>query len=141
MLTIIERVLLLQNIELFSRVTSEQLSFLAAIAQEVEVETARTLYRENDPPDGLYTVISGSVSMKRGDEEIDQIGPNGSFGAWALFDDAPRIATAVSREESRLLYIPREDFYVVLSDHVDIVEGLFKHLVGRLRRLTAVIEN
>src|SRR5207247_736001 len=37
MLTIVEKVLLLQNIELFSLITSEQLSFLAAIAEEIEV--------------------------------------------------------------------------------------------------------
>ncbi|MBI4483856.1 MAG: cyclic nucleotide-binding domain-containing protein [Acidobacteria bacterium] len=140
MLTLIEKVLLLQNIELFSHVTLEQLSFLAAIAQELLIEPARELYRENDAPDGLYVVISGAVSMRRGQEEIDRIGPNGSFGVWALFDDEPRLTTAETLEESRLLFVPREDFYDVLSDHVDIVQGLFKHLVQRLRRLATVID-
>ena len=80
MLTVIEKVLLLQNIDLFSYVTSEQLSFFAAIAQEVTVKPARILYRENDAPDGLYVLVSGSVGMHRGQEEIDGMGPNTSFG-------------------------------------------------------------
>lgn len=140
MLTTIEKVLLLQNIELFSSVTSEQLSFLAAIAEEVLVEPNRVLYRQDDPPDGLYIVVSGSVRMERGGEEIDRIGINRAFGVWALFDDAPRLTTAETAEETRLLFVGRDDFYDVLSDHMDIVEGLFKQLVQRLRQLAKVIE-
>ena len=140
MLTVIEKVLLLQNIDLFSYVTSEQLSFFAGIAEEVTIKPARILYRENDAPDGLYVVVSGSVGMHRGQEEIDRMGPNTSFGVWALFDDSPRLTTAKAIEESRLLFVSRDDFYEVLSDHVDIVEGLFKHLVQRIRRLASVVE-
>jgi CRP-like cAMP-binding protein len=140
MLTIIEKVLLLQNIDLFSYVTSEQLSFFAAIAEEVTVKPAYVLYQENDAPDGLYVVVSGSVGMLRGQEEIDRMGANTSFGVWALFDDGPRLTSAKTLEESRLLFVSRDDFYEVLSDHVDIVEGLFKHLVQRLRRLASVVE-
>jgi CRP-like cAMP-binding protein len=140
MLTIIEKVLLLQNIDLFARVTSEQLSFLAAIAQEITAHPGRVLYSEGDAPDGLYIVISGSVLMKRGGQKIDQIASSGAFGVWALFDDEPRLTTAEVVEESRLLFISRDDFYDVLSDHFEMVEGLFKHLVQRLRKLAAVAE-
>jgi len=141
MLTVIERVLLLQSIDLFSHVTAEQVSFFAALAEEIVVGPDQVLYREHDAPDGLYVVVSGSVVMRRGGEEIDRIGANGSFGVWALFDDEPRIATAVTLEESRILYISREDFFDVLTDHVDIMQGLFKHLVLRLRGLAAAVEN
>ncbi len=141
MLTVIERVLLLQNIDLFSHVTSEQVSFFAALAEETVIGPNQVLYRENDAPDGLYVVISGAVAIRRGNEEIDRIGPNGSFGVWALFDDEPRIATAVTVEESRILFISRDDFYDVLTDHVEIMQGLFKHLVLRLRGLAAAVGN
>jgi CRP-like cAMP-binding protein len=140
MLTNLEKVLLLQTVDLFSRVASEQLSFLAAIAEEVTVPKGRRLYAEGDPPDGLYIVISGSVLMRRSRQEIDRVMPNGTFGVWALFDDEPRLTAAECVEESRLLFVPREDFYDVLSDHVEIVEGLFKHLVLRLRKLAAAVE-
>ena len=63
MLTTIERVLLLQNVELFSSVTSEQLSFLAAIAEELGLESARVLYKEDDPPDGLYVMTPDWLSF------------------------------------------------------------------------------
>jgi len=140
MLTNLEKVLLLQNVDAFSQVTLEQLSYLAAISQEITVPPGRRLYEEGDLPDGLYIVVSGSILMRRSHQDIDRVAPNGTFGVWALFDDEPRLATAESVEESRLLFVPREEFYSVLSDHVEIVAGLFKHLARRLRKLTIFVE-
>ena len=71
---------------------------------------------------------------------IDRIGAGGSFGVWALFDDEPRMTGAAATESSRLLFVPRDEFYDVLSDHVDIAQGIFKQLVQRVRRLAAVAE-
>ena len=141
MLTNLEKVLLLQNVDIFSRVTAEQLSYLAAITKEVTGTPGRQLYGERDAPDGLYIVISGSVLMRRSGQEIERIGPNGTFGVWALFDDEPRLTSATPLEESRLLFVPREDFYDVLADHVEIVAGLFKHLVQRLRKLAEIVDD
>jgi len=135
-----EKVLLLQNVDLFSRITLEQLSYLAAIAQEITVLRGRKIYREGDAPDGLYIIVYGSVLMRRLEKEIDRVMPNETFGVWALFDDEPRLTTAEAAEESRLLFVSREDFYDVLADHVEIVAGLFKHLVQRLRKIAAVVE-
>ncbi len=140
MLTILEKVLLLQNVDLFSQVASKQLSYLAAISIEVEFPPGRLLYAEGDSPDGLYVVVSGSVLMRRNGAEIDRIPPNGAFGVWALFDDEPRVTTAESAEKSRLLFVPRDDFYDVLADHVEMVASLFKQLVRRLRKITIVTE-
>jgi CRP-like cAMP-binding protein len=139
-MTIIERVLLLQGVDLFSNVTTQQLSFIAAIAEEIAVEPGAVVYRENDAPDGLYVVISGAVVVSRNGDVIDRIGPNASFGVWALFDDQPRLTGAEVMETSRLLFVPREEFYEVLADHVDIVQGIFKQLVQRVRSLAAVGE-
>ncbi len=141
MLNVVEKVLLLQDVDVLSNMTSEQLSFVAAITQEIFLEPDQVIYREEDPPDGLYVVISGSVCMLRGRNEIDRIKPNGAFGVWALFDDDPRLTTAKTVVESQLLFVPREQFYDVLSDHVDIVERILKQLVQRLRRLATALDN
>ncbi len=139
-MTIIERVLLLQGIDLFADVTTEQLSFLATIAEELTFDPGKIIYSEGDAPDGLYAVISGGVEMKRGETSIDTIRVNGAFGVWALFDDEPRLTTAQTQDEVQALFISRDAFYEMLSDHVDIVEGLFKQLVQRSRRLASALE-
>jgi CRP-like cAMP-binding protein len=138
--TIIERVLLLQGIELFSDVSTEKLSFVAMIAQEIPIESGKVLYEEDDETDGLYVVISGAIAITRGNSLIETVGPSGAFGVWALFDDQPRLTKAQAAEPSHLLFVPRDEFYEVLSDHVDIVQSIFKQLVRRVRRLATVVE-
>lgn len=137
-MNLIEKVLLLQKLDLFSHVTSEQLSFIAAIAREVSVPGEHVFYNEGDPSDGLYVLVAGKIRLTRDGAAIEHIGADGSFGGWALLDEEVRITGAVSDTDSRLLFIAREDFYDVLSDHVDIVQRIFKHLVQRVRRLAAM---
>ena len=141
MLNVIEKVLMLQDVDVLSNMTSEQLSFIAAIAEEISLGPNQEIYREGDPPDGLYVVVSGSVSMLRGKDEIDRINPTGALGVWALFDDNPRLTTARTVVESHLLFVQREQFYEVLSDHVDIVERILKQMVQRLRRLATALDH
>lgn len=135
MLTIIEKVIVLQNIEVFAEVPTEQLSSLAAIAEEVMCGKGEDIFRANDSPDALYLVLTGKVVLHRDGQEIELACEKQTFGVWALFDDKPRMVTATAEEESHLLRIDREDFIDLLADHVQIAEGVLKTVVKRLRSL------
>lgn len=135
MLSTVEKVILLQNVDVFAEISSEQLSYLAAIAEELSFSAGDDIYRCEEPSDALYVVLEGKVRLHRNDEEIAAVGPNEPFGTWALFDDHPRVATATAVEDTRALCIDRQDFLDVLSDHAQITEGVLKTLVGRLRGL------
>ncbi len=137
MLTIIEKVIFLQNVDIFSEVPSEQLAHLAAIAEEVTYEQGEDIFKEQEPPDALYLVLTGKVRMHRGGEDITVAGEKEAFGTWALFDDERRVATATALEETRLLRVDREDFVDLLADYVRITQGVLKAMAGRLRSLLA----
>jgi CRP-like cAMP-binding protein len=135
MLSIVEKVIFLQSVEVFSEIPTEQLSYLAAIAEEVAYSSDENIYEFEAPSDSLYVVLEGKVRLHRNGEEISVAERNDSFGTWALFDDTPRVTNATAAEDTRLLCIHREDFLDLLSDHVRITEGVLKTLVGRLRGL------
>lgn len=135
MLTVIEKVIFLQNVDVFSEVPSEHLAYLAAIAEEVAFDVDEVIYREQDLPDALYLVLDGSVRLHRDTEEITKAATREAFGSWALFDNEPRVVTATALEETRLLRVDREEFIDLLADHVQITEGVLKAMAGRLRGL------
>jgi CRP-like cAMP-binding protein len=135
MLTVIEKVICLQNVDVFSELPTEQLSYLAAIAEEVSYSEGAEIYRFEEISDALYVVLDGRVRIHRDDEEIAVEEADDAFGTWALFDETPRVATATATEDTRLLRIDREDFLDILTDHVQITENVLKTLVGRLRGL------
>lgn len=135
MLTVIEKVIFLQNVDVFANVPTEQLAYLAAITDEREVHPGDIIYKEHEPSNALYLVIDGAVRLEREGREIMTAGARQAFGTWALFDEEPRVASAVAVESSNLLRIDRDDFVDLLADHVQITQGVLKTFAGRLRGL------
>ncbi len=135
MLATIEKVIFLQNVEIFQDVASEQLVYLAAIAEEDSFSENSNIYNTDDPSDAMYLVLNGKVRLHRDGEEVTVAGKNDAFGTWALFDEEPRVVTATAVEDSKLLRIYREDFYDLLADNIQITQGVFKTLVKRMRKL------
>ncbi len=135
MLTVIEKVIFLQNVEVFSKVPSEQLAFLATIAEEVTYMKGEVIYNVSEPSDALYLVLEGGVRLHTGETEITRAEAKEAFGTWALFDEQPRVVTASALEDTRLLRIDRDDFVDLLADHVQITQAILKSMVTRLRNL------
>jgi len=134
-LSVVEKVIFLQNVDVFARVPTEQLSHVAAIARDMTVLSGDTIYGLGDESDALYLVIEGAVRLHLDGEDITTAGKGDAFGAWALLDDEPRVATATAEEDSRLLRVDRDDFIELLSDHSEITQSIFKTIVGRMRSL------
>jgi CRP-like cAMP-binding protein len=135
MLTVIEKVFFLQNVDVFIEVPSEQLSYIAAITEEITYLKDDDIYRVNEPSNAMYFVLEGKVKLHRNGKEVTVVHEKETFGTWALFDEELRIVTATALEDSKLLCIYREDFYDLLADNVQITQGILKALVKRIRTL------
>ncbi len=135
MLTTVEKVLLLQDVDIFEHTTTEDLSHIAAIAEEIEYQADDVIYKEDDIPDSMYVVIKGKVRLTRGEKEVMLAGNMDAFGTWALFDDEPRVATATALETSQILRLDKEEFIDLLADHVAITQSIMKTLAKKLRKL------
>lgn len=135
MLTVIEKVIFLQNIDVLAEVPTEALAALAAIAEEVSYTSGENIYKENDSPDALYFVLDGRVRLHKGDQNIVTAENKQAFGTWALFDESPRLVTATVEDDCNLLRIDRDDFIDLLADNVQITQGVLKMMARRLRGL------
>ena len=136
MLTTIEKVQFLLGISEFAEVPTEQLSHIASITEEIEVEPDTTLIKQDEPAEALYFVLEGEVSVRRDGREIMRYSEKEPIGIWSLFDDEqPNIATAVAVAPTRLLKIDRENFLEVVADYVEITQGIFKSLTRRIRKV------
>jgi CRP-like cAMP-binding protein len=135
MLSVIEKVIFLQNVDVFSEVPTEQLAYLAAIAEELSFGANESLYEEHDASDSMYLVLEGRVRLHRGETQVTLAGAGEAFGTWALFDDEPRVTAATTLDATRLLRIDKEDFIDLLADNIKITQGVLKAIVKRLRGL------
>lgn len=135
MLSLVEKVMFLQNVDVFSHVPTEQLAYLAAIAEEVSCTVDDRLYEQDQPSDCMYLVLEGAVRLHRGATEVTTAQDKEAFGTWALFDDEPRMVSATCTQDAHLLKVDKDDFIEVLADNVQLTQGILKAIVRRLRGL------
>jgi len=134
-LTIVEKVLFLQKVDIFNHTTTEELAYIGSIATEEQVPRGTVIFRQDEPADAMYVIVQGQVRLHKDEQEILIAAEKEAFGTWALFDTEPRLMTATAIEDVHLLRIEQEDFYDLLADHIEITQSIFKALVQRIKRL------
>jgi CRP-like cAMP-binding protein len=130
-----EKVLALHEVELFSHMDTEQLSILAAIAEEAAYDKGEPIFCEREVADSLNLVLSGGVSVLRGGHELFVAGRNDTIGALSLLDGEPWLFSAVVQEPTRVLRIDRDTFLDVMADHPGITQAVLRSLVRKVRKL------
>ena len=111
MLTTVEKVLFLQDIDIFEYTSTEDLALIAAISEEIELKPEERIFKEGESSDSMYIIVDGDVRLTRAGKEVTVARNKDAFGTWALFDDEPRVATATTLKETHLLRIDKEDFF------------------------------
>ena len=137
MLTAVERVLVLRHADLLKDVGPRHLLALAELAHEIEIGTGDTIYGEDDPSDVLYLVVEGRVRLSAAGRTISEVGPNESFGTWALVDDSGRGQRAACLQDGLLLALHRDEFYDVAAGDLTLLIQVVRALARRLRELVA----
>lgn len=136
MLTV-EKVSLLAGVDLFAAVPLSVLASLAAVMEVRDLPSGAVLVAEGDPGDALFVVVDGSLRIETGGRLLGTTGPGGVIGELALLDPAPRSASAIAVEDTRVLALARDDFALVLADHPQLSEGVIRYLVRFIRNATA----
>ena len=125
--------MLLQNVDFLADIPTEQLSFLASIAELRNYERGDVLFRENGPSDSLFIIGSGNVKLFYKKQFINELTENDAVGALGFFDQKPRIFTAICENFCNILVIDSMAFYDLLEERVHISRYLLRHFVTELR--------
>lgn len=134
------------NIPLFTGLGKKDLDTVARHTVAKTFPAHTLLIRERDKSDSLYIILYGKVKIyvsdNEGDEAILNIqGPGDFFGEMALLDDAPRSASAMTMEPTRVAIMTKADFKQCLADHPEIAYTLIRILTKRVRTLSTNVRN
>ncbi|MDR3462830.1 MAG: Crp/Fnr family transcriptional regulator [Beijerinckiaceae bacterium] len=117
----------------------EALRLIAFAAESLNYRAGDVLFLAGEAADGGYLLRSGSVSLEReGDDVV--VMPPCLLGGTALITETLRPATAVVREPSSLLKIPRSLFLRVLNEYPDSAVLLHKSIAARLQSLARELD-
>jgi CRP/FNR family transcriptional regulator, cyclic AMP receptor protein len=126
---------------LFEALTDVETQELLKRALIKRVAAREVVFRKDDPGDGLYGVLSGSVLIVDESPEgkelvLNKHGAGELFGEIALLDGEGRSAAAIAYEASELLFLDRDKFLAFLRAQPETMIRIITLLCARLRRAT-----
>ena len=130
MLTILEKADLLQSAELFGEVRTQSLARVAAISAEVSFDARQRLFSENDPPDVLFVVLEGEVTLTRNGTVERKLSKFHSPGALAVLANQPQMETATAGQTVRALRIGQEALFDAMAEDFNITRGILRALAA-----------
>lgn len=139
MLSIMEVIIALKRIPLFSGVHGEGLKRISDAVWEKKLKAGELVFAESDFGEEMYLVYSGKIvifqDMAGKVEPLEVVEPGGYFGEMAIIDELPRSKSARAMEDSTLLVLHKNDFRTAVYDYPDIAFAVFKDFSRRLRRV------
>jgi CRP-like cAMP-binding protein len=128
---------LLRGASLFRGVSGPALARLEAASRLRRLARGQMLFNQGDAADAFFLVCSGSIDLgldsANGRElVINEMRTGDGFGELGLITGQPRSTSAVARQDSVVLAIPRRDFMAVLADEPALAQNLLRTMAGRL---------
>jgi CRP-like cAMP-binding protein len=133
MLSIIEKVLILKTVNMFSRTPDDVLADVAELLEELAVPEHTTIFNKGEMGDSMYIIVDGKVRVHNGEKLINYLGESDVFGEMALLDPEPRLASVTTEEPTRLFRLDRIPFFQLMSERPEVATGVIAVLTRRLR--------
>lgn len=140
MLTLMEKVLFLRQVDLFRDLPGRDLAVIAEGTTEVEFGRGDRIFDEGDAGDALYLVTHGRVAVLKGVGERRKIvailEERECFGEMAILTDEARSASVEAADAVRALAIRRQSFRDLVVRYPHVAFPIFEILARRLRETT-----
>jgi MFS family permease len=125
----------LSKLPFFAPLEPEALESVAAKAAPITIGAGETVFRQGDPGDLFYTIVSGEVEVLIDGRRARVEGAGDYFGEIALLRKTPRTATVVALSPTELLSVDGEVFIAAISGHSAGIRGLDAVATARLAHM------
>jgi CRP/FNR family transcriptional regulator, cyclic AMP receptor protein len=113
--------------------------FARSVATVTNYAKNDVIFRENDPPQYMYIVLTGSVEITSHAKVIEVIHEGDALGILSLLDGQPRTTTARARENCELALMDRRKFRYTVEEIPNFVWYVMNELAHRLRTTNAAL--
>lgn len=137
--SIIDRLFQLQNVQPFRDLSIDDLAAVAAIATHGHAEPREEIYREGEPGDAMYVIISGDIHLLAKGAPLLDLHVGDSFGQTSILDGGPRPVTAKAGDLGvDYMRIERQAFLDLMVDRPALMTGMLSELAARIRELVDI---
>lgn len=126
---------LLGKVPLFSECSQKELSKIASLADEIEVDEGAVLTKEGMPGRECFVVSEGSAKATLRGKKLASYGPGDVFGEMSLLDNEPRSATITADSDMILFVVDSRSFWGLCEQAPNVTRKIMKSISQRLRRV------
>ena len=97
-----------------------------------------TIFNEGDEAETAYLIRAGTVLLMKGRDrlKLTTLGKGDVLGEMGLFDDRPRLVTAVAVTDTEVVEISKTELEERLDSLDPAIRHLFRVFLGRVRVMT-----
>jgi len=117
---------------LFDGLSRKELTQLARVSEDLEVEPGTVLCREDETGHEFFVIVDGKVKITRKRKRVAMRGGGDFVGEIALLEDVPRTATVTAETPVRLFVLTRKDFRHLIDTNPRIERKVLRALARRL---------
>lgn len=134
-LILIEKVIVLKSLTIFSDTPETILAEIAHLVEEVELPKDAVIFKEGDIGNCMYIIFRGTVRIHKGNQTLAMFNEKDFFGELSLLDPETRSASATTLTDCLLLKIDEEQIYDLFESRPEVVKGIIKILCQRIRSM------
>jgi len=130
----------LKNTSIFSETSDKILQSIAESLTELSVKKEKTIIHKGETGNAMYIIVKGKVRVHDGAHVLSKLGAGDVFGEYSLIDEETRSASITAEEPTQLLKLDQKDFYELTTKNLEIIEGVLKVLLKRMRHMNILEE-
>lgn len=129
------KVQLLGKVPLFSECTQKELSKIASLADEIEVDKGAVLTKEGLPGRECFVVSEGKAKATLRGKKLANYASGDVFGEMSLLDNEPRSATITAESDMVLFVVDSRSFWGLCEEAPSVTRKIMKSIAQRLRKV------
>lgn len=134
----VDKVEILRRIPLFSELEEQDLRLLASETKLIEYKKGDFIYREGDPADCFYAIVSGRIkvfTIQGGEEKVFAYLYEGNyFGELSLLTGEPHSVHVTVQNDALLLRLEKESFDKIIKRCPQVSVHISRLLSNRLKQ-------
>ncbi|MFQ5703610.1 MAG: cyclic nucleotide-binding domain-containing protein [Gemmatimonadales bacterium] len=129
---LVRQTLRLGSVELFSEMPQAVLAGIVPKFRPLQIGAGEAVFRKGEVGDCLYVVDRGSVRVEDDGRILSHLCENTVFGEFTVLQSAPRTASVIAEQTTRLLRFEQADLFRLIAEQVSVARSMIQLILRRL---------
>jgi CRP/FNR family transcriptional regulator, cyclic AMP receptor protein len=131
------KVAALKRAPLFEGLSKKELTLLARVSEDMELEKGTVLCKEGELGHEFFVIVEGETEVTRKGRKVANRKGGDFVGEIALLEEVPRTATVKAKTPLRVFVLTSRDFHHLLEESPQVERKVLRALAKRVAALAA----